>query len=155
MSPESDGRWGGGYPPSCPPPFTPARFLLTNEPVMREPIFAINYVHSTSDRQKSVRCTRVGRKLSRARAYRGSAGFRNAAKRFWSRTGHVDSKVQLSSLDARCDVAACVAVMSDAERQRQSRLLTPHCRVSSATHSKRVLWGVAPYDATMLIDFSA
>eukprot|EP00966_Prymnesium_polylepis_P066064 1532941-Prymnesium_polylepis.1 len=61
-------------------------------------------------------------------------GFRNAAKRSGA-AGHVGSRRsyegQLSVLDARCDVAACVAqpqaAMSDAERQRQSRLLTPHC----------------------------
>eukprot|EP00966_Prymnesium_polylepis_P273880 6326764-Prymnesium_polylepis.2 len=33
-----------------------------------------------------------------------------------------------SSLDTRCGVAACAAILTaDAERRRQSRLLTPHC----------------------------
>jgi hypothetical protein len=65
-----------------------------------------------------------------------TAGFRNAAKRSGD-AGHVGFELrrsyegQLSILDARCDVAACVAAMSDAERQRQSRHQTTHASLLS------------------------
>eukprot|EP00966_Prymnesium_polylepis_P142496 3289946-Prymnesium_polylepis.1 len=63
--------------------------------------------------------TRLVPPMHRAPVHSYTAGFRNAAKRPGA-AGQVDSKAldkgQPSSLDARCDVAACVAALTaDAE----------------------------------------
>jgi hypothetical protein len=86
-----------------------------------------------------------------------TAGFRNATKRsgVCSRmTRRFEDRVKASSPVLTLVATSLSAWQSDGRYRRATaaeQTITPHCRVSSATHSKRKPRGVATHDAGRLL----